>query len=99
MTPGNTPAKGGALITLTGRNFGIAPVLFVNSTIVTTQNRTHQSLVFRAPAGTGTRTIKVSVSNRTSNVLVLTYDGPIFISTSPAALPTQGPRLLLFRVV
>ena len=90
----NGPIAGGTPITITGSNFGLAPVVTFDGVVVPNiadAVTPHNKLSITSPPGSGTgRKIAVMAGGQFSNSVSFNYDGPILYGISPATGPTLG---------
>jgi large repetitive protein len=92
VSPATGATAGGSLITLTGSNFGVSPMVFIGTqTAPLAQPSSHNTLVVTSPAGAGAGLpVKVLVVDRFSNIGSFSYLPPTITSISPASGPIAG---------
>ena len=92
VSPATGATAGGSLITLTGSNFGVSPMVFIGSkTAQLALPSTHNTIVVTSPAGAGAGLpVKVLVGDRFSNIGSFSYLPPTITSISPANGPIAG---------
>jgi hypothetical protein len=86
ITPstGNTMLSG-SLITLTGSQFGLAPIISFDLTNYSAMSVTATSLILAAPNGQGVASVYVIAGGQVSNALVFTFNKPSISSVSPSS--------------
>ncbi len=92
ITPATGPTAGGTLLTLTGSNFGLTPLVLLGSQVATSSGpQDHGRLVVSLPAGGGADLpLKVQVLARESNSRFFSYLPPAITTISPATGPMAG---------
>ncbi len=97
ITPQSVPTSG-ALITITGQNFGASsPLVFVDGKSAPVQNSSHVQIVASAPPGEGAAVeVEVVAGGQSSPPALLSYLPPTVsgIITPPGGVPTAGGVLL-----
>jgi hypothetical protein len=87
-------------VTLTGRNFGLSPLIFIGgvSCPIKAKDTNHTQLICVLPAGQGaSRVVQVQVATQLSNEITFDYNGPTLTSILPNAGPTAGGSLVVIR--
>jgi large repetitive protein len=94
ISPANGPTVGGTTITLTGSNFGTAPVVTFGGVVIPNTrdvSTPHSRLTITTPSGYGTgKSIVVLAGDQLSNSLDFNYDAPLLTGISPATGPITG---------
>lgn len=95
ISPSAIPTSG-ALITLTGNNFGASGAwVFVDGAACPVTSQTHTSIECAVPAGTGlNKTVTVNVDGQSSNSATLSYQAPVLSSVTPSNGHTAGGDVL-----
>jgi hypothetical protein len=97
ITPQSVPTSG-ALITITGQNFGASsPQVFIDGKSATVQNSSHVQIVASAPPGEGAAAeVEVVAGGQSSPPALLSYLPPVIsgIITPPGGVPTAGGVLI-----
>ncbi|PBC69736.1 IPT/TIG domain-containing protein [Streptomyces sp. TLI_235] len=96
LTPGQGPAGGGTIVTLTGTNLTGASAVTFGSTAATSYTVVSPSqITATAPAGSGTVQVKVTTADGTSNGLSFTYvPAPALSSLTPIQGTTGGGTIV-----
>lgn len=94
VLPTSGPTTGGTLLTINGSNFGTAPIVtFDGSVIASIPDATtpHRKIVITTPPGFGAgKRIIVVAGDQLSNSVNFDYNAPTIFSVSPVSGPTQG---------
>ncbi|MEO0017796.1 MAG: hypothetical protein RLZZ522_1079, partial [Verrucomicrobiota bacterium] len=92
ISPATGTTAGGTQITISGSNFGTAPVVvFDGVTANPLAGSTHTRVIFTSPSGFGTgKNVALLVGDQLSNSLNFSYDPPSLASLSPTTGPTAG---------
>jgi len=89
--PANGPTIGGTQIVLSGANFGVTPTVLMGTTTCTIASRTHTSVTFVLPPGTGRGLpITLTVGGQASSPVEFNYLAPVITSVTPLNGPTGG---------
>ena len=95
-TTGNT--AGGTIITLTGTNFGLHPLVTVGGNFAQIVTNTHSLIQFKLPPGQGTNIqVSVLVAGQPSSSVRFDYDPPAISYFSPATGPTAGGPVIALK--
>ncbi|MEU2630031.1 IPT/TIG domain-containing protein, partial [Kitasatospora sp. NPDC007106] len=96
LTPGQGPAGGGTIVTLTGTNLTGATAVTFGSTAATSYTVVSPSqITATAPPGSGTVQVKVTTADGTSNGLSFTYvPAPALSSLTPGQGPAGGGTIV-----
>ncbi|HWD19663.1 MAG TPA: IPT/TIG domain-containing protein [Verrucomicrobiae bacterium] len=89
FSPSNGPSAGNILLTLTGTDFGLAPMVQFHGTSCTVYSNTDTTIYLKLPAGAGTEDVTVAAA-QVSAAASYTYAPPSVTSVSPSGLPTSG---------
>ena len=93
VTPSVLPTAGGALITVSGKNFGQTPRVTLDGAVCTiaTNGFASNSIVFISPVGQGTaKKLAVVVDSQTSAPYLMNYRPPSVAAVTPFSAPTSG---------
>lgn len=91
VSPTTGSTSGGTVITLTGNNFGLAPLVTVNSSAATLVSNSHSNIQFILPPGQGTNaTIAVQANDQSATNQSFSYAPPLLSNVTAASRPTAG---------
>jgi hypothetical protein len=101
ISSNSATTEGGVPITLSGTSFGdansaSATTVTVNGVAGTITSKTHTSLVFNAPPGSGRNLpVVISYCGQTSNQYLFRYQAPVLSSLSPSSGLVAGQTLTI----
>ncbi len=92
LMPSNGPTAGGAVLTLTGTNFGAAgATVTIGGVSCPLTSQSHTQLLCTLPPGAGaSNAVQVTVAGQSSNTRTFSYDAPSLGQLSPTTGPTSG---------
>lgn len=93
ISPASAPTTTSAVITITGENFGLAPVVTFGPYIAVTVSelpQTHTQLHVYSPHAAGLRDVRVRVASQQSGPQPFSYQRPSVMSAGPELPPTDG---------
>jgi large repetitive protein len=91
VSPTTGSTSGGTVITLTGNNFGLAPLVTVNNSAATLVSTGHSNIQFILPPGQGTNaTIAVQANGQSATNQSFSYAAPLLSNVTATSRPTAG---------
>jgi hypothetical protein len=95
VSPSSAPSSGGTLITITGGNFGVTPMVFFDDVPAPLAEFSHTRIVAVARVGEPGTTVRLEVrAAGQGGTAAFHYDPPVITSLTPGTGPTQGGTLI-----